>query len=206
VERLLDELRVDDSAEKRRQALGLIDSLARELSAFASSRMLVRPTGENVRSVADLLTPLNTKISSLRLHILERRYEEAVRQLHVSETFEGGEEPGLYALSQTVLPLLTLSTQELVPEEEAARAVPDVMLSPPADLMYGVPPITIPLWNLLARRGRLEREEARRALVPAGAPEQLERDFDAAWDALVDKGYAETKVDKKGRTYLEYRR
>jgi hypothetical protein len=168
--------------------------------------MLVRPTGENVRSVADLLTPLNTKISSLRLHILERRYEEAVRQLHVSETFEGGEEPGLYALSQTVLPLLTLSTQELVPEEEAARAVPDVMLSPPADLMYGVPPITIPLWNLLARRGRLEREEARRALVPAGAPEQLERDFDAAWDALVDKGYAETKVDKKGRTYLEYRR
>jgi hypothetical protein len=196
---------VDDSAEKRRQALGLIDSLAREMSAFASSRMLVRPTGENVRSMADLLTPLNTKISSLRLHILERRYEEAIRQLHISETFEGGEEPGLYALSQTVLPLLTLSTQELAPEE-IAQTVPDVTLSPPTDLMYGVPPITIPLWNLLVRRGRLEREEARRALVPAGAPDQLERDFEAAWDTLVDKGYAETKVDKKGRTYLEYRR
>jgi hypothetical protein len=57
---------------------------------------------------------------------------------------------------------------------------------------------------LLVRRGQLEKEEARRALIPVTAPnpEQLERELDEAWDVLVDRGYAEQKVDKRGRMFL----
>jgi len=203
VERLLSELAVHDDDEKRRQVLNLLDSLNKAVNQISSTKKLLRPTGETVRSFTEILNPLYMRISRVRLAVLQRSYEEAMRELHVIDTFEGQQEPGLMPLCNTIISLLNLTTQEIAPEE-VAYAVPEAMLAPPADLLYGVPPITIPLWNLLVRRGQLEKEEARRALIPVTAPnpEQLERELDEAWDVLVDRGYAEQKVDKRGRMFL----
>jgi hypothetical protein len=201
IERLLNELRVHDNEDKRGQLLSLLDSLSRATVRLVTDKKLLRPTGETIRTVADLLNPLNTKISRLRLAVLQRRYEEALEELHVIVSPEG-EEPGLIPLYNTVTALMNLITHEVVPEE-VAQTVPDVMLTPPTDLMYGVPPITLPLWNLLVRRGKLEKEEAKRALIPPTAPEQLDREFEEAWETLVERGYAELKIDKRGNQFLE---
>ena len=203
IEQLLTELSVHDSEEKRRQVLNLIDSLSRAVSRLTTDRTLLRPSGEVIKTVSEILSPLHLKISKLRKAVLERKYEDALSELHVVESIEG-DVPGIAPLCSTVAALMNLTTQQLAPEE-VAPSVPEVMLSPPTDLLYGVPPVTIPLWNLLVRRGRLEKEEAKRALIPPTAPayEQLEKDFEQAWDALVEKGYAELKVDKRGRMFLE---
>ncbi len=202
IERLLSELQVDDNEEKRRQVLNLINSLSKVVAQLPAERVLLRPTGETVKSISELLTPLYVRISRLRLAVLSREYEKALSELHVVESFEHGEEPGLLPLCYSISSILSLTTQKIVPEE-VAPAVPETKLTPPIDLLYGVPPITVQLWNLLMRRGRLEKEEAKRALIPINAPEQLEKEFDEAWDILVEKGYAEMKIDKRGRVFLE---
>jgi hypothetical protein len=203
IERLLSELSVHDDDEKRRQVLNLLDSLSKSVAQLSATKKLLRPTGEAVKSFSEILTPLYVRISRMRLSVLGRSYEEAMRELHVIDTFEGGQEPGLMPLCNMIVSLLSLATQEITPEE-AAPLVPEVTLTPPADLLYGVPPVTILLWNLLVRRGRLEKEEAKRALIPvtAQAPEQLEKEFEEAWDILVDRGYAEQKIDKRGNIFL----
>jgi hypothetical protein len=193
-----------DDPERKRLILSLLSNLESSILRMVDERIVLKPTGQVISTVVQTFSPTFTLISYIRAQVQLNQWEKALEALTLG--FEAGEEriPSLRnAVMQGKVALL-LSTQGF--KETAVSMAPQLPLSPPPDLVFGAPAVIIPLYNLLVREGRVEKEEAARRLLPLGYSQEQRNEFEQAWAMLQAKNYARLEVSKKGKQYLVYAR
>ena len=203
LERMLSQARAGRySPELKRQILSLLSNLENAIRTAIDQRMMIKPTSQTINAVIQGLAPVFQAISAVRMYVNANNWEAALNSLYFIESEQGGEViPGLREAILRGETALMLATQGF---KEAAAVSPAIGVSPPPDLLFGAPAVIIPLYNILVREGRIEKEDAARRILPVGyGPEQRD-EFERAWSILQAKGYARLEVDKRGRQYLLY--
>ena len=193
-----------DDPERKRLILSLLSNLENTILKMVDERIMLKPTGQVISTVVQTFSPTFTLISYIRAQVQLNQWEKALEALTLG--LEAGDEriPSLRnAVMQGKVALL-LSTQGF--KETAVSVAPQLPLSPPPDLIFGAPAVIVPLYNLLVREGRIEKEDAARRVLPPGYTQEQRNEFEQAWAMLQAKNYARLEVTKKGRQYLVYAR
>lgn len=221
IERLLDEAKKGKPVKQ--QILNMLSAIEQEWIKTISSHVVTQKA-DIINTVLQVSTPIPTLIQYIRYAVMNGKYEEAFRLLLGQTLSQDAERiQGLREAVVNANTAIMLVSQGL--REEAAR-ISQVYVTPPTDLLFGAPPITISLWNSLVRNRELEKENAanglrreteerlenlvrNRQISPAEAQEileQFEEDFENAWRILYERGYAELSMDRRGREVLTLRR
>lgn len=186
--------------ELKPRILSLLSNLENIIRTEINTRMLVKATSGVITELVQSLKPVFQAISITRGYVYANNWEAALKSLYVIESEKGETLPGLReALLQSEAALM-LATHGF--REEAAMASPSVPVTPPPDLIFGVPALVVPLYNMLVREGEVEKEAAARRL--GVTTEEQRGEFEHACSILISKGYAELRTDRKGRQYLVY--
>ncbi|RLE66362.1 MAG: hypothetical protein DRJ38_01905 [Thermoprotei archaeon] len=180
--------------------LSLLSNLEHAIRTQINARMLVKATGGVITEIVQSLKPVFQAISFIRGCVHANEWETALKSLYAIETEKGETLPGLREAIMQSEAALMLATHGF--REEAAMASPSVPVTPPPDLIFGVPALVIPLYNMLVREGEIEKEVAARRL--GITTEEQRGEFEHACSILISKGYAELRTDRKGRQYLVY--
>jgi len=202
LERLLEEAESGrDSPELKKRILSLLSNLENAIRRMIDERLMVKPTGQTITAVIQALDPIFQTLSLVRLCVKNNRWKDALECLDKVENEKGEIIPGLRESILRGESALMIAAQGF---KETAMTISSAPISPPSDLIFGTPAIIIPLYNMLVRERKIEKEDARRRVLPPEHTPEQESEFEYAWSLLESKGYAELQVDKKGKQYLVY--
>jgi len=190
-----------DSPAIKRRILSILSNLENVLRKKIDERLIVKPTGQIISEIVQVLTPTFEALATIRYFVRQNSWEQAYACLDRIETEKGEYAPGLRTAILRAEAALMLAAQGFKETASATSATP---IHVPKDLQFGVPAVIIPLYNLLVRERRIEKEDARRRILPPEHTPEQESEFEYAWSLLQSKGYAELEVDKRGRQHLVY--